>query len=418
MDSTSDLQKEIERLRQENDRLTSSAASQEQALQRLKADLNSQRIESVGRLAGGIAHHINNALTAILGYAGLAQMDAPAGSDLSISLENIRTAAQRASEFTHQLLMFARRTPRQVQRLNLNTLLAEIQTNRAHLLSENISLQIKSSADLHEVYADPEQLQHALLHLLANARDAMPEGGSLILSTANRQMEPEDALRIGGAQPGTHVVLTVSDTGAGMSEEVKARLFEPFYTTKPQGQGNGLGLAAVLSIMQESGGAITVESEPGKGTTFRLYFPAAETEAKQPAACNAALTDREQEIILLVEEDALLRGLTSKVLRTSGYRVLEAADAAEALLLAESHNTPVALLITEIRLLQMSGRELARQLQQTHPQIKTLFTAGFMEDNTGQRGAASSWVSMLQKPFTVEQLLQRVRHTLKSTPSD
>ncbi|HEV2104935.1 MAG TPA: PAS domain S-box protein, partial [Candidatus Eisenbacteria bacterium] len=346
----------------------------------------SQRIEAVGRLAGGVAHDFNNVLTAILGYGNLLRGDVPAQGPAAEKLDEILKAAQHAAGLTRQLLAFTRQQVLAPQVLNLNGLVAEVEQMLHRLIGENVQLRTRLARDLGNVRADPGQLQQVIVNLAVNARDAMPEGGSLVLETANAALTEAYAEEHVPVVPGDYVMLAVSDTGAGMAPEVRARIFEPFFTTKEHGKGTGLGLATVYGIVKQSGGYIWAYSEPGRGSTFKIYLPRVgeplEAAGRRPVG--SPLQGRET--VLLAEDDERLRPLIRDVLAGLGYTVLAAEDAGAALAAARAHAGPIELLVTDVVLPGESGRELARALSALRPATRVRYISGYTDDTVVQQG--------------------------------
>jgi two-component system cell cycle sensor histidine kinase/response regulator CckA len=387
--------------------LTESRRLEEQLLQ-------AQKMESVGRLAGGIAHDFNNILTAISGYAYLA-LDRP-GLEPAVreDLEQIRTAAGRAVELTSQLLAFSRRQVMQPVALDLGDALREISPMLRRLLGEDIRLVTSVGPNLGHVLADPGQLTQVIVNLAVNARDAMPTGGGLTLEAANVDLDAEYAQGHAEVVPGPFVVLSVTDSGAGMDEATRARIFEPFFTTKAQGKGTGLGLATVYGIVRQSGGHIWVYSEPDRGTVFKVYLP--RVEAATGARLTPAVRPRNTEgteTILVVEDDEGVRAFVQAVLEGRGYRVLRAANADEALTQA-AHDGPIELLLTDVVMPGVSGADLAARVRAIAPAVKVLFVSGYTENTIVHHGVLDADVSFLAKPFSPDALAERVRAELDS----
>ncbi len=371
-----------------------------------------QKLESVGRLAGGVAHDFNNLLTVINGYSDLVLERLDSGHPLRPQIAAIRDAGGRAASLTRQLLAFSRKQIIRPEVLDLSATVANAEDMLRRLIGEDITLVTKFSPSLWPVQADPDQVHQVLMNLAVNARDAMPGGGTLVIETANATLDESHAwAHHPSPSPGAYVLLAVSDDGAGMDEETRSHLFEPFFTTKERGKGTGLGLATVYGIVKQSGGWIWVYSEAGRGTTFKIYFPRVAgpvtvTEAPAPPA-----TLRGSETILVVEDQEEVRKLALESLRTYGYRVMEAANAGEALLLSKRHDGPVNLLLTDVVMPGMSGRELAEQLQPLRPEMKVLFVSGYT-DNVITHGVLDSGAAFLAKPFTPETLAAKIREVL------
>jgi GAF domain-containing protein/CheY-like chemotaxis protein len=374
---------------------------------------HAQKMEAVGRLAGGIAHDFNNLLTVILGRTDLLLRTLKPGDPLFRGIELVRSTAGRAADLTRRLLAFSRKQVLQPAVLDLNAVIKGLEPMLGRLIGEDISLLTRLDPELGPVRADPGQLEQVIMNLAVNARDAMPAGGRLTLQTANVEIDAAFARRHVGARPGPHVMLAVSDTGTGMTPEVQAHLFEPFFTTKETGKGTGLGLATVYGIVSQSGGCIAVETAPGRGTTFHIYLPRAEERAAAPSVGAAPdPAPRGTETILLVEDEEGVRELARDILRAHGYTVLEARHGGEALLTCERHPGPIALLLSDAVMPQMSGRELAARLAPLRPEMKVLYISGYTDDATVRHGVLDSSVALLQKPFTPDMLLRKVRDIL------
>jgi PAS domain S-box-containing protein len=382
-------------------------ASQEQLRQ-------SQKMEAVGSLAGGIAHDFNNLLTAILGYCDLALEGIPADSTASEDVAEVRRAAQRAAELTHQLLAFSRRQVLKPRVFSLAVALEQTEKILRRLISENIALEISVCEQQPLVCADPTQVEQVILNLAVNARDAMPRGGRLRLSAGSVTFETSHTTAGMTLPAGTYAMLAVSDTGTGIAPEIRDRLFEPFFTTKPRGQGTGLGLATVYGIMQQSGGGIEVASVPGNGTTFILYFPlaAAETPSEPATVSRRDANPRGEGTILLAEDDEAVRAIARETLERAGYRVLSAADGSAALSLASAHDGTIDLLLTDVIMPGMNGRELAATLSRRRPGIRVLFASGYTDNVLEGQDALAPGVTLLDKPFTPADLAAKVREML------
>jgi PAS domain S-box-containing protein len=382
-------------------------ASQEQLRQ-------SQKMEAVGSLAGGIAHDFNNLLTAILGYCDLALEGMPADSTASEDVAEVRRAAQRAAELTHQLLAFSRRQVLKPRVFSLGTALEQTEKILRRLISENIALELSVCPQQTLVCADPTQVEQVILNLAVNARDAMPRGGRLRLSTGTVTFDVAHSTAGTNLPAGMYAMLAVSDTGSGIAPEIRDRLFEPFFTTKPRGQGTGLGLATVYGIMQQSGGGIEVASVPGTGTTFILYFPmaAAERSAESSAVPLLDTRRRGEGTILLAEDDEAVRAIARETLERAGYRVLAAADGSAALALAASHDGPIDLLLTDVIMPGMNGRELADTLTRRRPGLRVLYASGYTDNVLEGQDALAPGVTLLDKPFTPADLAAKVRDVL------
>jgi two-component system, cell cycle sensor histidine kinase and response regulator CckA len=371
-----------------------------------------QRMEAVGQLAGGIAHDFNNLLTVITSYSAMLLAEQSTTPDVRADLEEIKSAADRAAALTRQLLAFSRRQLLQPRVLDVNELALNLEKMLRRLLREDIELVTALDPALGLVHADPGQLEQVIVNLAVNARDAMPDGGRLTIETANVTLDESfGPLPEGGA--GDHVMLAVSDTGHGMTEAVKAHIFEPFFTTKETGKGTGLGLSTVYGIVQQSGGSIWVYSEPGQGTTFKIYLPlavAARTKRDSPPPRLPVSVG--SETILLVEDEERVRRAARRILEGSGYTVLEAATGAEAVRLCETHPTPIGLVLTDMVMPEMGGRELSAHVVRLRPEAKILFMSGYTEDVALHHDVLAPGAMFLDKPFTPVSLTQKVREAL------
>ncbi|MFA5205576.1 MAG: ATP-binding protein [Lentisphaeria bacterium] len=382
-----------------------------------------QKLQEIGRLAGGVAHDFNNLLTVIQGHANLLR-PAIAGQDPHGHVEQILKATASASALTSQLLAFSRRQVLRPRVLDLNDVIQDMEKMLRRLIGEAVSLSFRPDATLRPVKVDPSQMQQVLLNLAVNARDAMPKGGHLTIETANVELDATRAAAHAEIAPGHYVMLAVSDTGVGMAPEVRARLFEPFFTTKESGKGTGLGLAVVYGVVKQSNGHIWVYSEPGHGTTFKVFLPPAAgpvevprlapTEA--PAAPAPAVRAAQNETILLVEDDSSVRLLLLTMLEQAGFQVSAAETPAEAVKLAACHPGPIHLLLTDVILPGMDGRELARRLAPHHPGTRVLYVSGYTGNAAGQQGFLDNQPAFLQKPFSSSALLQMVRSVLDAPP--
>ncbi|CAN5172889.1 hypothetical protein BH24GEM2_BH24GEM2_11070 [soil metagenome] len=371
------------------------------------------KMEAVGRLAGGVAHDFNNLLTVISGNTELRLADAPAGSSAREDLEEILRAAHRAAELTRQLLAFSRQQVLKPKLLYLADSLRGMQRMLPRLLGEDIELTIRAEPDAGPVMADPAQIEQVILNLAINARDAMPRGGLLQIETCNARLTAEDSRKYPDSVPGDYALLKVCDSGKGISPEVLKHIFDPFFTTKEPGKGTGLGLATVFGIVKQSGGYIWVDSTPGTGTTFRIYLPRTE-EPKSAGEKTEATPDakRGNETILLVEDEEQVRRFAGRVLRRMGYTVREASGGEEALRLLGGEDAPPDLLLTDLVMPGMSGRELAEAMTGQHPSIPVLYMSGYTEDAVVQRGVREESVEFIQKPFSPDDLARRVREVL------
>ena len=376
--------------------------------------LQSRKMESMGQLASGVAHDFNNMLTAIVGYARLSGAALPSSHPVSDNLKAIRQAADRATSLTRQLLVFARRQPIEPTIFDLNDLIIGFDKMLRRLLEAEIELVVLLSADPVPLKADPTQMEQVLMNLAVNAKDAMPGGGKFFIQTANVTLDAERAGQLGGISPGEYVMLTANDTGPGMAEEVVARIFEPFFTTKEVGKGTGLGLATCYGSIKQSGGHIEVQSELGRGTTFKIYFPRSEDPARLPDTGDGAVrSPLGTETVLLAEDGPLLLGLVSYELRSQGYRVLEAANGEEALRVAEGlDGEEIHALVTDIVMPRMGGKELAERFKAEHRDTKVIFMSGYTDKAVFDYAAPEPGVAFLQKPFLAEDMTLKLRELL------
>jgi PAS domain S-box-containing protein len=374
----------------------------------------SQKMEAIGRLAGGIAHDFNNLLTVIRGYSQLSLMDLQENEKLRGNLEEIQKATQRASDLTHHLLAFGRRQIMEMKILDLNTLLKDLDKMLHRVIGEDIGLTYLLSDDIGKVRVDPGQMEQVILNLAVNAKDAMPSGGKLTIETSNAELDEAYAHAHIGSKPGRYVMMSVSDTGLGMSPEVKERAFEPFFTTKEKGKGTGLGLSTCYGIVKQSGGNIWAYSEPGRGTTFKIYLPRMDgslKEAKEEDKVAEIL--KGTETILAVEDEIEVRKLVAEILKGQGYTVIEASNGEEAVKVArENVGKKIHLLLTDVVMPGMSGRELAAMLGLRHPSMKVLYMSGYTDNAIVHHGVLEEGVNYIQKPFTLDALARKVREVL------
>jgi signal transduction histidine kinase/CheY-like chemotaxis protein len=392
-------------------------ASKKKAEEQLKAIehqlAQSQRLESVGRLAGGVAHDFNNLLTVINGSAAFVAEGLPSDDPLQDDVRQIAEAGNRAAKLTHQLLAFSRKQVCKPEVLDLNATIRQMDQMLRRLIGEDIDLRAVLQGDLWSVEADAGQIEQVIMNLAVNARDAMPNGGHLTFETANVEIDETFALRHADAVPGPHVMVAVTDDGTGMSAEVRERVFEPFFSTKRATQGTGLGLATVWGIVKQSRGNIWVYSEPGHGTTFKLYLPRARGEARNESRrAPAPMRASGAETVLVVEDDAPVRALMSRILRSGGYRVLTAASGQQALDLCEQGATPVDLLVTDVVMPEMSGRQVAERLARIVPRLKVVYMSGYTDNAIVHHGVLDEGVRLIAKPFTAETALRTVREAL------
>jgi PAS domain S-box-containing protein len=372
--------------------------------------LQAQKMEAVGRLAGGVAHDFNNSLGVILGYTELLMRDAqePQWGKLA----HILKATQRASVLTRQLLAFSRKQIVDPRVLDLNVLLTDLQTMLSRLIGEDVDLAIVAGAELGHVKADAGQLQQVVMNLCVNARDAMPQGGLLRIETSNEDL---DGSHVNGHEPvvsGRYVMVAVSDTGAGIPKDIVGQIFEPFFTTKELGKGTGLGLAMVYGIVKQAGGYVWVYSEVGRGTSFKIYLPRIDDPLEHLPALALAMPARGSETILLVEDEGSLRAIAREILEEHGYRVIDAPGPSEAIEMAGAHPGEIHLLVTDVVMPGMNGRVLAQALVATRPALRVLYMSGYTDDVIAQSGVLDSGTLLLEKPFTARALLGRVRAAL------
>ena len=378
--------------------------------------LQAQKMEAVGRLAGGVAHDFNNLLMAIMGYGELIRSSLIKDDPLYEYSEDILKATERAASLTQQLLAFSRRQVMQPQVLNLNRVVADLEKMLRRLIGEHIDLEIVAGPDLGPVKADPGQIGQIIMNLAVNARDAMPTGGRLILSTANIEFAASHKCRFETIPPGRYVRLSVTDTGSGMDAETLDHIFEPFFTTKEVGKGTGLGLPMVYGIVKQNGGCIDVESQPGQGTTFKIYLPRLEAAVEAPGARMTLAAKLEgSETILVVEDEDALRTLLCRFFRLYGYDVMEARHGGEALLLCERHPGPIHLMVTDVVMPQMSGKELADRLAPLHPEMTVFFMSGYTDSDLTGYGAPESSQHFIPKPFRPMDLVKKVRDSLDAS---
>jgi two-component system, cell cycle sensor histidine kinase and response regulator CckA len=361
---------------------------------------HAQKMEAVGRLAGGVAHDFNNILTVVLSYSSLALEGLPDGDPVAADLREIQRAAERGAGLTRQLLAFSRRQVVEPVTLNLNDVISRSRGMLRPLLGEDLVLRVVLDPELDDILADPGHMEQVLMNLVVNARDAMPHGGTLTIETANVDLDDNYAGGHLGTHAGPYVLLAVSDTGVGMDKETQTRIFEPFFTTKPAGRGTGLGLSTVFGIVQQCGGALQVYSEPGSGATFKAYFPRA-SNSWRPAPAREVTEPRSgSETILVADDDEQVRTVTGELLRRRGYHVLHAATPADAMRLAGEHEGPIHLLMSDVIMPGMSGPELAHHVLALRPGIKVVLMSGYTGEALAQLEMLDQHPAFLQKPIT------------------
>ena len=405
--------------------------------------IQDQKMEAIGRVAGRISHDFNNRMTSVIGFGKLILMRLAEDDPLRKDIEEIVQAGEQASALTKQLLAFSRKQIFQTKVIDLNTVIIDLKKTLERLTGEDVELKTFPEPELKCVEVDPGQMEQVIRKLVVNAGDAMPRGGKITIETANAYPDEADARGYGvEVKPGPYVMLSINDTGMGMDEETKAHLFEPFFTTKADGMGAGLDLATVYGIVTQSGGHIRVYSEPGEGTTFKIYLPAiASAQARPPAEAEqggrarraglpgvegeAEPVEREQthfqelrgsetETILVVEDDKSVRNLTRKALKEYGYSVIEAQNGEDALKVSEAHEGPIHLMITDVVMPGMNGRELAERLQPYRPKTRVLYMSGYADDAIVHHGVLEPGLSFIPKPFTPESLVNKARSVLDS----
>ncbi|MFZ1203988.1 MAG: CHASE4 domain-containing protein [Candidatus Acidiferrales bacterium] len=375
----------------------------------------SQKMQAIGELAGGVAHDFNNLLMVVKGHAQLLLQRMPKDASLHHSVEQMEKAADRAASLTRQLLAFSRKQVLQPRVLDMNDVVGGMIKMFSRVIGENIEMAFVPGANLGRTKADPGQIEQVLLNLVVNARDAMPDGGRLTIETANVQLDHTYAAGHVAVEPGPYIMLTVTDTGCGMDAETQSRIFEPFFTTKEAGKGTGLGLATVYGVVKQSGGYIWVYSEVGCGSTFKIYLPQVAEEVEAPVVTSetgGSLAGTET--ILFVEDEQSVRELVRDYLRGEGYSVLDAGDGIEALQVAAAHNGPIHILVTDVVMPRLSGRDLAARLSAERRNLKILFISGYTDDTVVRHGVLDGGVAFLQKPFNLKALAEKIREVLKA----
>jgi PAS domain S-box-containing protein len=407
-----ELQAERERLKTQTER------------DRLERQLHqSQRLESLGQLAGGVAHDFNNLLAVISNYAAFVAEEvasrAPQDEWQSVreDIQEIERAAERAAGLTHQLLAFARRDVIQPRALNLNDVIERVEQLLVRTLGEHVELSTDLAAGLDPVLADPGQIEQTLINLAVNARDAMPAGGTLIVTTASTTIDADHAASRVGLRPGRYVSLKVSDTGTGMPQEVIDRAFDPFFTTKPKGEGTGLGLATVYGIVTQVGGYVQIYSEPGLGTTFTILLPETSQPAEEHSPGPQAAQGGTGETVLVVEDEAAMREVTRRILARNGYQVITAINGIDAIEVAASHPGDIDVLLTDVVMPQMLGKEAAERIRARYPAVKVLFMSGYTQGVLDTQGVLEAGVNLIEKPFAEASLLAKLREVLSTRGS-
>jgi signal transduction histidine kinase len=386
----------------------------EEALRQSEEQLRqAQKIEAVGRLASGVAHDFNNILTVITGHSELLLRQLDADDPRRKNAEQIEKAAYRAAALTRQLLTFSRKQVIEPRVLKLNAIILNIEKMLRRLIGEDIEFCTVLDSAAGHIKADPGQIEQVIMNLAVNARDAMPNGGKLTVTTANTTLDKKHLNNFPDLCAGDYVMLTIADTGTGMSEEVKAHLFEPFFTTKPPGKGTGLGLATCFGIVKQSTGHINVHSELGRGTTFKIYFPQVQSALESPRVrIMPTEATGGNETVLLVEDEPVVRELAVATLREKGYTVVEAVNGEEGLRMARQHDGKIDLVLTDVVMPVMGGKEMADALRTSHPDTKILFTSGYTEDAMGHHGVLRPGILFLQKPYMTATLARKVREVL------
>ncbi len=373
----------------------------------------SQKMEAIGQLAGGIAHDFNNLLTVIKGYSQLSLMQLNEGNPLREKVEEIQKAADQAASLTRQLLAFSRRQVMEMRVLDLNILIKDLEKMLHRIIVEDVELITFLADDLGRVKTDPGQIEQVVMNLTINARDAMPKGGKLTIETTNVELDEEYARDHVATKPGQYVMLSVSDTGVGMTQEVKERAFEPFFTTKDKGKGTGLGLSTVYGIVKQSGGNIWIYSELGKGTTFKIYLPRVDEPPEEMVEkVMKEELPRGSETILIVEDNEEVRKLAMRVLEKQGYNVLEASNGDDALHLPKERKESVHLILVDVVMPGISGRQFVEQFKEVCRDCKVLYMSGYTDNTIVHHGVLEKGMNYIQKPFTVEGLARKVREVL------
>jgi two-component system cell cycle sensor histidine kinase/response regulator CckA len=375
-----------------------------------------QKMDAVGRLAGGVAHDFNNLLMVISGYSEVLLESTQRGSLLYPKIEAIQQAADRAGSLTRQLLAFSRKQMLELKVVDVNVIVTDMKRLFHPLIGENITLDTRLAADLGRTRADAGQLEQVIMNLVVNAKDALPKGGKITIETANERLGENPSQENFFIRSGPYILLSITDNGCGMDKETQLRIFEPFFTTKEKGKGTGLGLSTVYGIVKQSGGYIFAKSEPGRGSTFRIYLPRVEDAIEPVAPVRPSQTVGGSETVLLVEDEASVRQLVRETLEAGGYKLLEAEDGEAALRVSSRHDGPIDILITDVVMPGISGQELSRRLCIADPKLKVLYLSGYTEDSIIREGALEAGTAFLQKPFTLQSLSRKVREVLRNTP--
>jgi PAS domain S-box-containing protein len=374
--------------------------------------LQAQKMEAIGRLAGGVAHDFNNIITGIQCYSDIILECLSAQDPLRADVDEIRRAADRAAGLTQQLLAFSRKQVIVPRVINLNQLLDESRKMLGRLIGEDVELSLITDVDLERIKADPHQVEQVLFNIAVNARDAMTDGGKLIVETSNVTMDDAFCSRNPGAVPGDYVLLSIADTGTGMDEDTRRHIFEPFFTTKEKGKGTGLGMSTVYGIVKQNNGYIAVDSAPGEGTTFSIYLPRVDAPEEERRPSRGEVPFSGDETILLVEDEDVVRRLAKKILTRKGYKVIEADRGGDAFLMSQDYEGRIDLLLTDVVMPNMNGKELLEKIKGVRPEIKAVFMSGYTGDVIVHHGILDAGVEFIQKPFNVESLSRKVREVL------